>query len=122
VRPWGAGQTPEVPQHLRKRKQSLSLEAVPSVAWHAALLFGSEATRIIQAVLGSFGRPEQTLTVQRRKAIRRGQKTSVWKCQMSFCHRSSAQFRQEVVAGWLLLMEEAGRGEGWRNPLPGEPL
>lgn len=64
---------------------------------------------MIRATLQTFGRPEQTLEVQRHKAIRRGRKTSVWKCQVHF-----VRFRQEVGAGYCeRLTGEAGGEEGW---------
>lgn len=64
---------------------------------------------MIWATLKAFGRPEQTLEVQRHKAIRRGRKTSVWKCQVRFAIDQVLRFGQEVGARYCgRLMEEAG--------------
>lgn len=52
------------------------------------------------ATLQAFGRPEQTLEVQRHKAIRKGRKTSVWKCQVRFAIDQVLRFGQEVGAGY----------------------
>lgn len=69
---------------------------------------------MIRATLQAFGRPEQALEVQRHKAIRRGRKTSVWKCQVRFAIDQVLRFRQEVGAR---LLRKADGGGGWGGGL-----